>query len=213
MIVNTVIAIITGYLLGSIPSAYIAGRLKKGVDIRKIGGGNMGALNAIREIGWPAGSLVLLTDLTKGILAVLTARWLGLQLLWVLVAGFMAVVGHNWPVFLKFRGGKGGATVMGVLLALVPLEFLSGFVITAIVVIITSNPALGMGIGVLFIPLFIWWYNGSGLLIGFSLLLGLFVAARFIISGLRKAPEGTDIKKGLIFSRDYHFWQVKKDRQ
>ena len=73
MIVNTVIAIITGYLLGSIPSAYIAGRLKKGVDIRKIGGGNMGALNAIREIGWPAGSLVLLTDLTKGILAVLIA--------------------------------------------------------------------------------------------------------------------------------------------
>jgi glycerol-3-phosphate acyltransferase PlsY len=209
---DVITGIITGYFLGSIPSAYIAGRLKKGVDIRQVGGGNMGALNAIRELGWTTGSIVLFVDLGKGILAILVARWLGLSLPWILAAGFAAVVGHNWPVFLKFRGGKGGATVMGVLLALVPLEFLSGFVITAIIVIITSNPALGMGIGVLFVPLFIWWYNGSGLLIGYAIFLALFVAARFIISGLRKAPESTDIKKGLIFSRDYHFWQVKKDR-
>lgn len=213
MIVNTVIAIIIGYLLGSIPSAYIAGRLKKGLDIREVGGGNMGALNVIREIGWLAGSLVLLTDIGKGILAVLVARWLGLSLPWVLVTGFAAVAGHNWPIFLKFSGGKGGATIMGVLLALIPLEFLSGFVITAIIVIITSNPALGLGIGLTFIPLFIWWYNGSGLLIGYSIFLALFVAARFIISGLRKVPEGADVKKGLIFSKEYHFWQVKKDRQ
>jgi glycerol-3-phosphate acyltransferase PlsY len=210
---DTVIVVITGYLLGSIPSAYIAGRLKKGVDIREVGGGNMGALNVIRETGWSVGFLVLFADIGKGVLAVLIARWLGLSLLWVLVAGFAAVAGHNWPVFLKFRGGKGGATVMGVLLGLVPLEFLSGFVITAIVVIITSNPALGMGIGVAFVPLFIWWYNGSGLLIGYAVFLALFVAARFVISGLRKSPEGTDIKKGLIFSREYHFWQVKKNRQ
>jgi acyl phosphate:glycerol-3-phosphate acyltransferase len=209
---DVITGIITGYLLGSIPSAYIAGRLKKGVDIRQVGGGNMGALNAIRELGWTVGSMVLFVDLGKGILAILIARWMDLSLPWILAAGFAAVVGHNWPVFLKFRGGKGGATVMGVLLALVPLELLSGFVITAIIVIITSNPALGMGIGVLFVPLFIWWYNGSGLLIGYAVFLALFVTARFIISGLRKAPEDTDIKKGLIFSRDYHFWQVKKDR-
>ena len=210
--VNTVIAIIAGYLLGSIPSAYIAGRLKKGVDIREFGGGNMGALNVIREIGWSAGIIVLLVDFSKGILAIFIARWLGLSLPWILVTGFAAVAGHNWPVFLKFRGGKGGVTIMGVLLALVPLEFLSGFAVTAIVVIITSNPALGMGIGLAFIPLFIWWYNGSALLIGYSIFLFLFVAARFIISGLRRAPEGTDIKKSLIFSREYHFWQVKKKR-
>jgi glycerol-3-phosphate acyltransferase PlsY len=154
----------------------------------------------------------LFADLSKGILAILIAKWFNLSLPWVLVAGFAAVAGHNWPVFLKFRGGKGGATIMGVILALVPLEFLSGFTITAIVVIITSNPALGLGIGLTFIPLFIWWYNGSGLLIGYSIFLALFVAARFIISGLRKVPQGTDVKKGLIFSRDYHFWQVKKDR-
>jgi glycerol-3-phosphate acyltransferase PlsY len=212
MIVNTVIAIIVGYLLGSIPSAYIAGRLKKRVDIREVGGGNMGALNVIRELGWSAGFIVLFADIGKGMLAVLIAKWMDLPLPWILTAGFAAVAGHNWPVFLKFKGGKGGATVMGVLLALVPLEFLSGFVITAIVVIITSNPALGMGIGVAFVPLFIWWYNGSGLLIGYSVFLALFVAARFIISGLKKSPEGTGIKKGLIFSRDYHFWQVKKNQ-
>ena len=212
MILNTVVAIIIGYLLGSIPSAYIAGRLKKGVDIRKVGGGNMGALNVIREIGWHAGSLVLFADIGKGILAVLIAKWLNLSLPWVLVAGFAAVVGHNWPIFLKFRGGKGGATLMGVLLALVPLEFLSAFGITAIVVIITSNPALGMAIGVIFVPLFAWWYNGSGTLIGYTIFLALFVAARFIISGLRRTSEDTDIKKGLIFSKEYHFWQVKKNQ-
>ena len=213
MIMNTVIAVVTGYFLGSIPSAYIAGRLKKGADIRKIGGGNMGALNVIREIGWLTGSLVLFSDLCKGILAILIARWLGLQLLWVLIAGFAAVVGHNWPVFLKFRGGKGGATIMGVLLALVPLEFVSGFAITCVVVVITSNPALGMGIGLAFVPLFIWWYNGSGLLIDYSVFLALFVIARFVISGLKKVDQGHGIKKGLIFSKDYHFWQVKKDQQ
>ena len=210
---NTVIAIILGYLSGSIPSAYIAGRLKKRVDIREVGGQNMGALNVIREIGWSAGFIVLFSDVGKGILAVLIARWLDLSLPWVLVAGFAAVAGHNWPIFLKFRGGKGGATIMGVLLALVPLEFMSGFVVTAIIVIITSNPALGMGIGLAFVPLFIWWYNGSGLLIGYSIFLALFVTARFIISGLKKSPEGIDSKKGLIFSKEYHFWQVKKDQQ
>ena len=101
---------------------------------------------------------------------------------------------------------------MGVLLALVPLEFLSAFGITAIVVIITSNPALGMAIGVIFVPLFAWWYNGSGTLIGYTIFLALFVAARFIISGLRRTSEDTDIKKGLIFSKEYHFWQVKKNQ-
>lgn len=186
--------------------------MKKGVDIREVGGGNMGALNVMREIGSSIGFIVWFTDIGKGVLAILIAKWLDLSLSWVLVAGFAAVAGHNWPIFLKFRGGKGGATIMGALLALVPLEFLSGFAITAIIVVVTSNPALGLGIGLAFIPLFIWWYNGSGLLIGYAVFLALFVAARFIISGLRKAPEGTDVKKSLIFSREYHFWQVKKDQ-
>ena len=104
MILNTVIAIVIGYLLGSIPFAYIAGRLKKGVDIRRVGTGNMGAVNVMRQVGTMIGYAVFIADIAKGLLAVFIAQWLGLSLAWVLVVGFVAVAGHNWPVFLGFRG-------------------------------------------------------------------------------------------------------------
>ncbi|MBL7165809.1 MAG: glycerol-3-phosphate acyltransferase [Dehalococcoidales bacterium] len=210
MVLKVVAAVVIGYLLGSIPSAYIAGRLKKSVDIRQVGGGNMGALNVMRGVGTAAGYAVAVTDVAKGSLAVLFAQWLGLPQVWILVAGFMAIAGHNWPVFLQFKGGKGGATAMGVLLALVPLEFGIGFAVTVVTVIITSNPALGQAIGMACMPLVIWQLNGSGMLVGFSLAVFIFVAIRYSLAGLRRAREGVDIKKGLIFSREYHFWQVKK---
>lgn len=210
MVLKVIAAVAIGYLLGSIPSAYIAGHLKNGVDIRQVGGGNMGALNVMRGVGTAAGYAVAVTDVAKGSLAVLFAQWLGLPQVWILVTGFMAIAGHNWPVFLQLRGGKGGATAMGVLLALVPLEFGIGFAVTVITVIITSNPALGQAIGMACMPLFIWQLNGSGMLVGFSLAVFVFVAIRYSLAGLRRAREGVDIKKGLIFSRDYHFWQVKK---
>ncbi|GAI90445.1 unnamed protein product [marine sediment metagenome] len=171
MILNAIIAVVIGYLLGSIPFAYIAGRLKKGVDVRQVGGGNVGALNVMREVGVAAGFAVLAADVAKGLVAVFVARWLGLPLIWVLVVGFAAVAGHNWPVFLRFRGGKGGATIMGVLLALIPREFAISFAIIAIIVIITSNPTLGFGIGMACLPLIIWQFNGSDMLIIYSLAL------------------------------------------
>lgn len=77
MVAGIILAVVIGYLLGSIPCAYIAGRLAKGVDIRKVGGGNVGALNVMREIGTAAGLAVFLADAAKGSLAVLVARWLG----------------------------------------------------------------------------------------------------------------------------------------
>ena len=123
MLTTGILAVVIGYLLGSIPFAYIAGRLIKGVDIRRVGGGNVGALNTMREIGVAAGWAVLVADIAKGLVAVLIAQWLGLSVIWVFAVGFAAVAGHNWPVFLKFRGGKGVATAMGVLLTLVPQEF------------------------------------------------------------------------------------------
>ncbi|MFC2035781.1 glycerol-3-phosphate acyltransferase [Chloroflexota bacterium] len=210
MIPNTVIAIIVSYLLGSIPFAYIAGRLKNGVDIRQVGGGNMGALNVMHQVGPAVGYVVWLADMAKGLLAVIVAQWLGLSLIWVLIAGFAAVVGHNWPVFLGFRGGKGGATIMGVLLALIPLEFATSFVVTALVVFITSNPALGLSIGLVSLPLIIWQLNGSGILIVYTLVLSAFLCVRYTLVALKKAKGGADIKRGLIVNNEYHFWQVRK---
>jgi len=211
MIASAIVAIVIGYLLGSIPSAYIAGRLNKRIDIRQVGGGNMGALNTAREIGLLPGLAVLIADVTKGAVAVLIARWLDLSLAWIFVAGFAAVVGHNWPIFLGFKGGKGAATTLGVLLALVPSEFAISLAIMVIVIVVTSNVRLAIVIGLAFLPLIIWQFNGSGMLIAYSLALFLFLGVRSLPS-TREAMANTGDKKGLIFDRDYHFWQTKKSR-
>jgi len=203
-------SVVIGYLLGSIPSAYIAARLKKGMDIRQIGGGNMGALNVMREVSAVTGYLVFAADVAKGALAVAVGKWLGIPQVWVLVTGFAAIAGHNWPVFLRFRGGRGGAAAMGVFLVLVPREFGLSFGVTAIAVILTSNPALGQLLGLVFLPLFIWLISGSGMLVSYSAAVFAFLVFRYARAGLRRAREGVDVRKGLIFSRDYHFWQVKK---
>lgn len=211
MIFSAVMAIIIGYLLGSIPFAYIASRLKKGADIRQVGGGNVGALNTLREIGLLPGLVVLIADIAKGSVAVLIAVWLDLPLIWIFVAGFAAVIGHNWPIFLKFKGGKGAATTIGVLLALSPAEFAISFAIMAIVIVITSNVRLAIVVGLALLPLIIWQFNGSGMLIAYSLALPLFLFIRSLPS-FREAVANTGDKRGLIFDRDYHFWQTRKDR-
>ena len=211
MILNTILAIVIAYLLGSIPFAYIAARLKKGVDIRQLGGRNVGALNTMREIGVAVGFAVLFADIAKGSLAVLIAQWLGLSLIWVFVVGFAAVVGHNWSIFLKFKGGKGAATTMGVLLALVPREFGISFAIIALVVVVTSNIRLAIGIGLAFLPLIVWQFGGSGMLIIYSLVLPLFCGV-MSLTELKKAVVGSGGRKGLIFDREYHFWQAKKKK-
>lgn len=211
MIFSAVMAIIIGYLLGSVPFAYIASRLKKGADIRQVGGGNVGALNTLREIGLLPGLVVLIADIAKGSAAVLIAVWLDLPLIWIFVAGFAAVIGHNWPIFLKFKGGKGAATTIGVLLALSPAELAISFAIMVIVIVITSNVRLAIVVGLALLPLIIWQFNGSGMLIAYSLALPLFLLIRSLPS-FREAVANTGDKRGLIFDRDYHFWQTRKDR-
>ena len=209
MVGSVVLAIVIGYLLGSIPCAYIAGRLVKGVDIRQVGGRNVGALNVMREIGTAAGFAVLFTDMAKGLLAVLIAQWLGLPLLFVFIVGFAAVVGHSWPVWLGFKGGQGAATAMGVLLALVPIEFAISFAIIVLVVLVTSNFRLGMGVGFVFLPLIVWLFGGEVSIIVYSIALPLFCGLKSIPT-LKTAMAGVGSKKDLIVDRQYKPWQRKK---
>ena len=211
MVINATIALVVAYLLGSIPFAYIAGRLFKGIDIRQVGGGNIGAVNTLREIGLMPGLLVLVADIAKGSLAVLIAFWLDLSLILVFVAGFAAVVGHNWPVFLKFEGGKGAATTLGVLFALVPLEFAISLALILTLIVITSNVRLAVVVGLLVLPLIIWQINGSGMLIAYSIAMFLFLCVRSLPS-TREAMARIGDKKNLIFDRDYHFWQARKSK-
>ena len=116
MIVNGIIAIVTGYLLGAIPSAYLVVRLMKGKDIRQLGSGNVGSFNAYRQAGTRAGIIVAITDMGKGAATIAIAHHLlDLALPFVLAAGFAAIAGHMWMPFLKFRGGMGMAPAIGVI--------------------------------------------------------------------------------------------------
>lgn len=183
--------IIFSYVLGAFPTAYLAGRLLKGEDIRKCGSGNVGATNALRVLGKGPGAAVLFIDVLKGTLAVtafgdfIAAHngWglpgVSLQLL----CGMAAVAGHNWPVFLGFKGGKGVATTLGVLiglalrvpglgliLVLVLLTWIVVFLLTRIVSI--ASVAAGILLPVYFavfrFPLF---WTAAGVVLG---MLGVF---------------------------------------
>lgn len=152
----TAIALILSYLIGSFPTAYIVGRIRKGIDIREVGSRNMGAMNVFYQVGIVEGLLVLAVDIGKGAAAVLITRSLGLPLLTQLLAGIIVVLGHAFPVFLKFHGGKGGATSIGVLASLIPWAgpiYLSLFLI---LLLTTRFPTLSYSLAFISFPLVSW---------------------------------------------------------
>ena len=116
----TAAAILAAYLIGSFPPAYVIARLRKGIDIRQIGSRNMGAMNVFYSVGFAEGLLALALDIGKGAAAIALVRWLGVPVIMELMAGVVVVIGHSFPVFLKFRGGRGGATCIGILAYLMP---------------------------------------------------------------------------------------------
>jgi len=187
--INIVIAIIIGYLLGSFPSAYLAGRLRKGIDIREVGSKNMGAMNVYYEVGPIEAALVSLADLGKGIGAVLLVRWLsGNPLISPFdfltgLTGVAAVIGHVFPVFLKFRGGKGGATAIGILLFLMPRAIPFLVIVFAIALLITRNPTFSYSLLLIVFPFVAWriYFDTHGEdLIFFSIGLGIFLGIHYI---------------------------------
>jgi len=159
-----IILIPGAYLVGSIPSSVWLGRVIKGVDLREQGSGNAGATNAFRVLGKPIGIAVLVLDMAKGFLAVNLAQ-LQHEILpgteaWMILKiglGLMAVIGHIFPVFAGFRGGKGVATITGVALALHPYAAFAAIGIYLIVFLITRISALGSLVAVLTYPVWIIW--------------------------------------------------------
>ena len=122
MVVDAVLLVLA-YLIGSIPSGLIVGKVFYGTDIRQHGSGNLGGTNTFRTLGKKAGMVVTVADILKGTLAVLLLKWFGTDI-HPLLAGVIAVVGHMFPVFAGFRGGKAVATSGGILLAYAPWMFL-----------------------------------------------------------------------------------------
>jgi acyl phosphate:glycerol-3-phosphate acyltransferase len=156
IIIKIILAFIAAYFLGSIPSAYIAGRLKKNIDIRTVGSRNMGAMNTFYNLGKVAGILVLAVDVLKGVAAVALADVLGIPNLYMFIAGFIVVLGHNYPVWLKFHGGKGGATAIGAIIYFIPWGIPIGLAVFGIMLLIIKFPTLSYGIGMVSFPFVAW---------------------------------------------------------
>ena len=194
-----ILSIIIGYLLGSIPTAYVVSRLRKGVDIRTIGSGNMGGANVMREIGTHEGVFVGLFDIAKGAGAILIAQALNVSELWILGTGFAAVVGHNFPVFAGFRGGWGSATTIGIFLVLAPRATLITLAVVAIPFFTSHNFAVAIIIGFALLPLFAWLLEGSLSLVRYALAIDLFMLIRNLPDIRRVLAKG--IIKDMIYYR------------
>jgi glycerol-3-phosphate acyltransferase PlsY len=145
----TILLFITAYLLGSIPNAVWIGKMLHGIDVREMGSKNAGATNTIRVLGWKAGLPVLLLDILKGFLAVNLIRiydlyvpgtkdFVNLQL----TLGAFAVLGHIFPIFAGFKGGKGVASLFGIILAIVPFPTLIAFAIFLVILFTTGYVSL-----------------------------------------------------------------------
>ncbi|MFT9847548.1 glycerol-3-phosphate 1-O-acyltransferase PlsY [Aneurinibacillus sp. REN35] len=148
------VIIILSYLLGSISFSILVAKKVAKIDIREHGSGNAGATNTLRILGKGPGIAVLLLDAAKGALAVGIAHWLTGGADWVVVlSGIAAILGHNWPVFFGFRGGKGVATTIGTLLALVPIPGLIAVVVTIVVIALTRYVSLGSLVFFALIPI------------------------------------------------------------
>ena len=197
----SILSIIIGYLLGSIPTAYIVSRARRGIDIRNVGSGNMGGANVMREIGTSEGIFVGLFDIAKGAGAILIARALNVSELWVFGAGFGAVVGHNLPVFAGLRGGRGSATVIGIFLVLAPWAMLATLAIVAIPFFTTRKFSGAILIGFALLPLFIWLLEGSLMLVRYALAIDLFMLVRNL-SGIKQVLA-KGLMKDILYDRQH----------
>lgn len=199
-------AALAAYLIGSLPTGYLVGRAK-GIDLRKEGSGNIGATNALRVLGKGIGGLVLLVDMAKGVLSCWVAPWVPVllgaatqevdadHLLYQLIGGVGAVLGHSFTCWLRFKGGKGVATAAGVFLALAPWAALVCVLLFAIVVALTGYVSLGSIVAAMALPVAVYFFHYPFLLTLFTTLVALLVIYRHR-SNLKRLLNGTELKFG-----------------
>ena len=173
------------YLLGSFPTAYLVVRRAKRQDIRELGSHNVGAMNAFQQAGKALGLLVLVTDAGKGVIAVMAPLWLGFPQWTVFLTSGLAVIGHIWPVFLNFRGGKGAAVVLGVSMTFLPLPTLTAAVPTALIIFATRNVVIGAVLGFVMLNTLVIATGQGPAQVAVCMLMTVLVSTTYVVS-LRK---------------------------
>jgi len=199
------------YLLGSVPVSYLAARLFRGIDLRQYGTGQVGGGNLWRMTSWRLALPVGIFDLSKGLVMVWVAQSVGLSVAQQLVVGLAAIIGHNWSVFLRFHGGRGIGTTIGVIFILplindmtpwATVAFFSFLVVGS--VILRSSP-LPVLVGVTATPIISWFYEPLSVTLGFWALFLVIVIKRLTAP---RAVEAISVDKGrlllnrLLFDRD-----------
>ena len=194
---RALLALAACYLLGAIPTSYLAAKLFRGIDLRTQGSGNLGATNLYRTLGWKFAIPAGLFDIAKGAVPVLAiAPAVSGSQLFALACGLMAVVGHVFSLFVRFKGGKGVATAAGVMLGLSPYAVLALVAIWAVVVFATGYVSLGSIVAAALLPLLVWVLDpGSRNLVALDAL----VAAGIIWlhrANIRRLLAGTENRFG-----------------
>jgi glycerol-3-phosphate acyltransferase PlsY len=188
-------SLILGYLLGSIPSGWLAGRWLKGIDLRELGSGSTGATNVLRQVGKGPAMVVFLIDVGKGAAAVLIARALGLGDWIQVLAGLTALAGHIWPMWLNFKGGKAVATGFGMFLGLAWPVGLASFGVFLLTLWLFRIVSLSSVLAAVSLPLLMISFSGIG-----SYILIALVAMGLVLwrhrSNLARILEGSEPKVG-----------------
>jgi glycerol-3-phosphate acyltransferase PlsY len=200
--VTSVAIAISAYLLGSIPFGLLLGKLFGAADVRTEGSGNIGATNVARVAGPLAGILTLLLDAAKGALAVvLAARLSDQSSTWMMIAGLCALVGHCYPIWLGFHGGKGVATAAGVFLVLSPLAFLAAAILFFLVVLYWRFVSLGSISAAAAMPLLIYFFWAPHHAPPYAVTFGSLAAALLIVykhdANIQRLVEGDEPKFSL----------------
>jgi len=187
-----IIIAIIGYLIGSISTALIISRAFSHIDIRQYGSGNAGATNVARVLGKKAGAITLIADLAKGVIAALIGYWLGGD--WgVAVGGIAAIIGHNWPLYFQFKGGKGVATTLGAALIVSPLIGVIMLLIAGIIIMISRYVSLGSIIAAIIYPILIIIFIPKTPIILFSIFACITILYRHV-PNIKRLLSGTESK-------------------
>lgn len=192
--VKNILLFVLSFILGSVPFGIIMGKVK-GVDLKRVGSGNIGATNVLRSIGALPAVLTLLGDILKGTLAVATGRYFGVGTLYEGLIGVSAILGHNFSLFLGFRGGKGVATSLGVLVLYTPKVAFITLIIWLVTVFFTKYSSMGAIVSFTLLPANIVLFDYDKTKLFITILIALFILIRHK-DNIKRLIHGSEKKIG-----------------